>query len=334
MLGRNPGYITTQGMILADLFAEAGYPVISVSSKLNKAARLADIAQTIIKNRNKIDVLILEVYSGLSMFIAHLASFLCKIFGIPHISVLHGGNLPEFTRRHPRWVKRVLNRADVLIAPSAFMAKEMSAFGFNIEVIRNVIDLSNYPFKLRENISPNLIWMRSFHPIYNPEMAVRVLASLLPVAPNARLVMAGVDKGIEAKIKETVVKLGLQDVVRFPGFLSMTDKANEFSQADIYLNTNHIDNTPVSVLEAFAMGLPVIATNVGGLSHLITNNENGLLIPDNDVKAMTIAIKNLLNKPDLTERLSRNGRLLVEKFSWNSVRRDWEELFAKIIKQN
>src|SRR5947208_1937239 len=96
MLGQNPGYITSQGQIVADLFARKGYEVISVSSKINRVYRLLDIIKTISRNAKAIDVLILEVYSGASMAIADIASFLCKIFKIPLISVLHGGNLPEF----------------------------------------------------------------------------------------------------------------------------------------------------------------------------------------------------------------------------------------------
>ena len=331
MLGRNPGYITTQGQIVADLFAADGYRVTSVSSKLNRAFRLADIAQHIVKNSAKIDVLILEVYSGLSMLIADTTSLLCKLLKIPLILVLHGGNLPDFTTRHLNWTKRVLNRADILVAPSSFLAEEMEQFGFHIRVIPNVVDLDAYPYKLRRRVSPKLIWMRSFHAIYNPQMAINVFSSVRKTEPTATLIMAGVDKGLEPKIKEMAGKLGLQDDVRFPGFLGTEAKIKEFTDADIYLNTNRIDNMPVSVIEACAMGLPVVATNVGGIPHIIENGESGLLIPSEDVEAMSQAVSTLLGNAELTERLSRNGRFLAERSAWKSVRRDWEELFTELL---
>ncbi len=331
MLGRNPGCVTTQGQITADLFSKEGYRVISVSSKLNRAYRLADIAQTILRNAKKIDVLILEVYSGQSMIIADTAGFLCKLLGIPLIAVLHGGNLPAFTRRFPVWTKRVLKRADILTAPSSFLAEEMKIFGFEIRVIPNIVDLDAYPFKARKRLSPKLIWMRSFHPIYHPQMAVKVLAALRIKKPEATLVMAGVNKGLESEIRELARREGLKDVVRFPGFLDMKAKIREFSNADIYLNTNRIDNMPVSVIEACAMGLPIVATDVGGLSHIISHGENGLLVPGENVSEMVKAVTALLDNPDLTEKLSKNGREFAEKSSWNAVRRQWEETFAEAV---
>lgn len=333
LLGRNPGYVTTQGQIIADLFIGDGHKVISVSSKLNRLARLADVIWTICRNRRKIDVLILEVYSGLGFVLADATSFLSQYLGIPTVFALHGGNLPRFTKRYPGWVSRVFKRAGILVAPSPFIVKEIAECGFQVRVIPNVLELEAYPHKLRHNISPKLLWMRSFHPIYNPQMALDAFAAIKDQHPDATLVMAGVDKGIENDIKNSAREMGLQDSVRFPGFLDEDSKIKEFTEADIYLNTNRIDNMPVTVIEACAMGLPVVATNVGGISHLLTNKETGLLVCDGAANEMANAIKTLLNNPHLTERLSRNGRLLAENSAWTSVRKYWEALFLEILAQ-
>ena len=331
LIGRNPGHATTQGLILADRLVEEGFGVLAVSSKLNRLRRLIDIVWTIARNCRKTDVLIVEVYSGLGFLLADVASFLGKLFGIPSILVLHGGNLPDFAEKYPRWVKRVLRCACTLVAPSSFMAERMSHYGFEVLVIPNVIDLESYGHRLRRAISPKLIWMRSFHPIYNPQMALDTFGLVRREFPDATLVMAGVDKGLEDSIKTSARQMGLGDAIRFPGFLDEDAKIREFSEADIFLNTNRIDNMPVSVVEACAMGLPVVATDVGGLSHLITHRETGLLVRDDDPNEMADAIISLLRDPDLTERLSVNGRLLAEKSAWTAVRRSWEVLFDEIL---
>ena len=331
MLGRNRGYVTTQGQVVADLIAAEGFLVTCVSSKKNRAARLTEIIATIVKNRRNFDVLVLEVYSGLGLIIADVAGWLGKMFKLPTIMVLHGGHLPEFIERHRWWTKRVLNRADFLVAPSPFLAEKIGAFGYKIKQIPNVIDLDDYPFRERGRIEPRLIWMRSFHSIYNPEMAIEVLAELRRSIPQATLTMAGVDKGLEDKIKRMAADAGLFDAVRFPGFLNAAEKAREFAAADIYLNTNRIDNMPVSVVEACAFGLPVVATCVGGLPYLIKHHENGLLVPNEDVKAMTSAIKELLDNPDFTRSISLGARRLAERSAWTRVRGDWEELLAKVL---
>lgn len=331
LLGRNRGYVTTQGQVVADLLAAEGFSVTCVSSKINRVARLAEIVMTIVINHRKFDLLVVEVYSGLGLMIADAAGRLGKLFRLPLILVLHGGHLPEFVKGHPRWAKRVLNRADYLIAPSAFLAEKIGAFGYRITQIPNVINIDDYPFRERRRIEPRLIWMRSFHSIYNPEMAVEVLAELRRSVPQATLTMAGVDKGLEKKIRRAVEDAGLSDAVRFPGFLNAAEKAREFAAADIYLNTNRIDNMPVSVVEACAYGLPVVATRVGGLPFLIKHRENGLLVPNEDVKAMTGAIKELLDDPALTRAISLGARRLAERSAWKRVLGDWEDLFRKAL---
>jgi glycosyltransferase involved in cell wall biosynthesis len=331
MLGRNTGYVTTQGQIVADLLADDGYQICCVSSKINRAARLLEIVRTLVKNNRSFDAVVLEVYSGLSFIIAETVSFLCRVFQIPLVMILHGGNLPEFAEQHPRRTKRVLKRAAFLAAPSAFLAEKIGAHGFEIRVIPNVVNLENYPFRERRAIKPRLVWMRAFHEIYNPQMAVEVLAELRRSVPEATLTMAGRDKGLENEIKQTAREMNLSGAIRFAGFLNEKAKIKEFAEADIYINTNRVDNMPVSVVEACAFGLPVVATKVGGLPYLITDGENGLLVGSENAGEMAAAIKSLLDNPELAGKISRGGRLLAGSSAWSAVRLDWEKLFAEIF---
>ena len=331
MLGRNAGHITTQGQITADLFAGEGYEVVCVSSKLNKFARLAEIVAVLIKNHRRFDLVLLEVYGGLSFVIADIVSLICKIFNLPLIMVLHGGGLPKLFEEHRRWGKKVLRRADRLIAPSVFLAEKIGKHGFDIGVIPNVIELDSYPFRERKNVSPKLLWMRSFHPIYHPEMAIEVFAELRKSYPDATLTMAGVDKGLEPKIKQMVADLNLANAVGFPGFLNAEQKSQAFAEADIFLNTNRIDNMPVAVVEAGAFGLPVVATNVGGLPYLISHGENGLLVENENVGEMVKAVKLLREDENLARKISRGGRILAERSAWKNVRATWEKSFAEVL---
>ncbi len=330
MLGRNQGFVTTQGQILADLFAAEGYAVSSVSAKPNRVARLFDVVQYLTQNARKIDVIVLEVYSGHYLWLADAASRLANFYGIPLISVLHGGNLPKVTASQPNRVTGILKRAKILVAPSTYLAEAMEKFGLKVRVIPNVLELEKYPFRRREAIAPRLFWMRSFHPLYNPHLAVKVLMLLRQSYPSASLVMAGRDKGSEQEIKELATANDLGNAVRFTGFLDFEDKIREFSQADIFINTNKIDNMPVSILEAAAMGLPIVATNVGGISRLLNNGETGLLVADDDAEAMARAVKKLLVEPKSVRQLSDNGRKLAEQSNWKAVKNEWENLFEEI----
>ena len=330
MIGHTGSHVTSQGYVLAGLFEAAGYKTLTVSGSLNRYARLADITATLIRRRRDIDISLIEVYSGHAFVSADVASAISRRMGYKTVLTLHGGDLPRFIRRYPLWTKRVLSRADVLVAPSEYLAGAVASIGLAASIIPNVIDLQDYPYRPRVRLNPRLFWMRSFHPLYNPKMALKALAGLLADYPNAVLTMAGQDKGLQRSMQTLACELGTSDAVRFPGFLDKSGKAREGNAADIYLNTSRIDNAPVAVLEAAAMGLPVVATNVGGISQLLEDGKDGLLVPDDDHAAMINAIRRLLSEPELAKRLSTNGRALAERASWSRVSAQWDGLFARM----
>ena len=330
MVGRHPGHTTTQGQILSDLFSQAGYPVMIASDQLNRYSRLADIVRTLIRERHNIDILVLEIYGGPSFVVEDIASALGCCFGQRVIMWLHGGAMPTFMARYPRWTRRVLRRADLLVVPSPYLARAVTTRGFSARVIPNVIDLPVYVYRQRRLLYPRLFWMRSFHPIYNPELALRALARLRRSVPAARLVMAGTDGGSEADVRDLAEELGLGGAVSFAGFLDMAEKVRIGQDSDIFLNTSRVDNMPVSLMEACAMGLPIVSTAVGGVPDLMADRQTALLVADNDDEGVVQAVEQLLADPDLTEKLSRNGRRLAERSSWNQVRPKWEEIFLEL----
>ena len=331
MVGRHPGYITTQGLILSDRFSSAKYSVLATSDVRNRYLRLVDIVRTLLWRGRKFEIQCLEVYSGASFVVADVASWLGVLLGQRIVMVLHGGGLPDFMRRYPSWARRVLKRAHQIVTPSKFLARAAEAHGFKVRVIPNVIDFDDYPFRIRRDVKPRLFWMRSFDHAWNPAMAVRVLAALKQHVPDATLVMAGKDKGLEAETRTLSAKLGVMDSVRFAGFLDHAGKSREGLDADIFINTNHIDNMPVAIVEAWAMGLPVVATAVGGVPDLIEEGRTGILVGADDVDAMVQAVRRLLSDPELAERLSLSGRKRAEESSWGRVRQQWEQVFAGVL---
>lgn len=331
MAERHAGYVVTQGVVLSRLFRSAGYPVVTASASRNRYFRFLDVARTILRHHRDIDILIVHVYGGLSFVLEDLASWLGRRFGLRIVMLLHGGAMPEFMARHPAWSRRVLSRADALVAPSPFLARSAVAHGFECQVIPNLIDLKSYPHRRRRALKPRLLWMRSFHPVYNPMLAVRVLECLRTVHPRATLVMGGQDKGMQAEIQALARRVGLEDAVRFPGFLDMEGKTREGQAADIFINTSHVDNMPVCVVEAGAMGIPVVSTAVGGLADLVRDGETALLVPDDDILAMAASIERLLADADLAARLSENGRRLAERSAWDQVHPRWQAIFSRLM---
>ena len=116
--------------------------------------------------------------------------------------------------------------------------------------------------------------------------------------------------------------------VSFTGQLSKEDWWQLASEHDIFINTTHFDNTPISVMEAMALGLPVVSTNVGGIPYLLTDKENALLVNDNDVVAMTDSIRHLIENQQKTKELASNARNFIEKMDWNVVKEDWNQVLS------
>src|SRR5262245_35452712 len=117
MLGRHAGHVAAMGEVLGGLFSRIGYPVVLTSSCRRRLLRLTDIAATLIARRDNIDLQVLQVYGGISFIGEDLASWLGQRLGQKVIMHVHGGAMPEFMARHPRWSCRVLRRADVIVSP-------------------------------------------------------------------------------------------------------------------------------------------------------------------------------------------------------------------------
>ncbi|MEM1180058.1 MAG: glycosyltransferase family 4 protein [Acidobacteriota bacterium] len=335
-LGRHPGWVVTQSEILADLFAGEGYAVSSTSSIRRPIPRTAQMLFDLTRWRRRVDVVVLSVFSGRAFHIADAVSAAARALGLPQVHVLRGGAFPELAASKPVWARRVLGRADAVVAPSPFLARTADELGLEALVIPNVLNLTAYPFSRRDRFSEplDLLWLRTFHPIYRPQAAVETLAELDRRGLRARLTVAGQDKGLESECRVLAAELGLEDRVRFPGFLDAEGKRRELSSHDVYLHTNAVDNTPVTVLEAAAHGLPVVATAVGGLPDLIDPEHNGLLVADGSAaqhaSGLADAVERLHRDPALAARLSDGGRALAERCAWTQVHGQWRELFERL----
>jgi glycosyltransferase involved in cell wall biosynthesis len=205
-----------------------------------------------------------------------------------------------------------------------------------VRLIPNALDVADYEFRERSRPAPHLVWLRSFHDIYNPPLAAEVIAQVAAVHPGARLTMFGRDKGdgsLEAT-RAAAERLGVSDRVSFPGGIPKSEVPRRLHDGDIFINTTNIDNTPVSVLEAMACGLCVVSTSVGGIPYMLHDGVDSLLVPRGDADAMAAAVLRLVDDPDLSARISRAGRHAVEGLDWQPVLEQWKELFTTVAARN
>jgi glycosyltransferase involved in cell wall biosynthesis len=317
---------------LDERLSAVGWRVLTTSRKRSKLLRLADMVLTTVKRRHEYAVAQVDVYSGPAFFWAVAACWTLMRLRKPYVLTLHGGNLPGFAKRWPRSAGWLLRNAKVVTAPSAYLQAQMVEYRSGIRIIPNAIDLRRYPYRERVPLQPRLVWLRAFHEIYNPVMAVKVLAALLPKYPEAHLTMVGPDKGDGSfqRVQAAVAATGLANRVRFPGQLRKAEVPRGLAETDIFLNTTNLDNTPVSVIEAMACGLCVVSTSVGGIPYLLEHEVDALLIPPENPDAMSQAVCRILTDSALAEKLALNCRAKAARYDWAVVLPVWENLLLEV----
>lgn len=329
LLGGTGARAISQGEVLAELLRAHGIRVTVASRIPNRVFRAGHTAITGVMSAGSLDVAIVEVYSGRAFAMAELTLLVLSPFRVPTVLVLHGGNLAEFATRYPHRFARLLSHATRVVSPSLYLARELDRLA-PIDVLPNALPLPAYPARTRARADPRMLWMRAFHRIYRPELALDVLVRLRERVPDATLTMAGSDRGLLGPMKRRAEELGIADAVTFPGFLGPEAKAAALARHDIFLSTNAIDNAPVALLEAAASGLIVLAMRVGGVPDLVTDHENGLLVPDGDTAAMAEAVHSVIRDERLTTSLSLAAQDLGRTASQSDVRRAWVRLLDTV----
>lgn len=322
----NHGYTSTSIETLGVFLEGEGFQVNYASSKKNKFLRMFEMIFKTFKYAKRVDYVIIDTYSTKNFWYAFIISQLCRILNLTYIPILHGGNLPNRIKRSKFFSNLIFKNAYINIAPSCYLFEVFKKSGFtNLKYIPNTIEIKIYKSSPKEFITPKILWVRSFAKIYNPLMAIKVFMKIKNIFPEAKICMVGPRKDdSHAKTMKFAKKNNVE--VIFTGKLSKKEWIELSKQYNLFINTTHFDNTPISVIEAMALGLPVVSTNVGGIPFLLEHNKNALLVDDQDIDGMTTQICRLFIEPNLAFNLSEKGKESVKSFDWEIVKNQWLEL--------
>jgi len=238
----------------------------------------------------------------------------------------HSGEADDHLARWGHWVHPWLRLVDEIVVPSEYLRRVFAGHGYRVRVIRNVVDTSCFRYRARASLRARLLSTRNLEPHYRVDNTLEAFALLQGRYPEATLTVAG-SGSEEARLRRLADSLGARGI-RFVGRVVPAAMAGLHDQADVFVNSSVVDNQPVSVLEAFAAGLPVVSTDTGGIAAMVRDGETGLLVPPGDPAALAKAVTGLLDDPDRARLLARRARREVEQYTWAAVREAWAAVYA------
>lgn len=257
------------------------------------------------------------------------ALLVARLYGKRSVLNYHSGQAEDHLARWRHSATATIRLADRLVVPSAYLVEVFARFGLPSRAIHNFVATARFHFRERgRSQSPHFFSNRSFEPLYNVACTLRAFALVQKRFPEARLTLAG-DGSQRAELERLAVELNLRHVA-FTGCVEPERMPELYDEADIFLNSSEIDNMPVSSIEAFASGLPVVTTDAGGIPFIVADGQTGLITKRGDYQAMAACAIRLLEDDELRSTLTRNAHEECRKYSWAAVRDEWLSLYGEV----
>jgi len=241
-------------------------------------------------------------------------------------------------------VDKLLSYADIIISPSECYinrSRFLSEYNNKIVVIPNGINLSdfNIPYSKDEcRVQLGLpldkkivLFIGYLSPYKGPDILVRAMSRIIKEVPDTLLVFVG-DGIMEEELRLLSKKLGVDKHMKFAGFVGDSFKKTLFyKSADIFAFPSLAECFPIVNLEAMVCGVPIVASNIGGIPDAVKDGENGLLVTPKDSKALSDAIIYLLETEDVCEKMGRNGAEKAKDYSWDKIAEETDKIYTLLI---
>ncbi len=228
-----------------------------------------------------------------------------------------------------RTARPTLDLADRIVTPSGFLVDVFGKHGIEARSVFNIIDVDRFIYRKRRKLRPRFMTNRILEPLYNVDCILKAFALIQERYPDASLTVAH-DGCCRPALEQLAKDLKLKNT-EFIGRVPHAKVPELYDSADIYLTTPNIDCMPGSLLECFASGLPVIATQAGGIPYIATDRESALLVDIDDHQAVAARSFELLENPELVETITEGGLREVQKYHWLPVRDQWAEVYQELV---
>ena len=235
--------------------------------------------------------------------------------------------------------KHLLSGSSRVIAVSEAVAESLRQNGViessKITVIHNGIDIDRFArSNTRDGDAPVVVGtMGHLAPIKGHDVFVRAAALVCASRPDAQFVVIGEDKspemGYRKSLESLVAELGVSGNVTMPGWRD--DIPTALSSLTLFVSAARSEPFGLSIVEAMAAGLPVVATASEGALEIIENGVNGKLVPVDHPESLAEAINELLDDPAERSRLGHNAQLAAQRFSLARMASDTERVYREVL---
>ncbi|MBZ9611726.1 glycosyltransferase family 4 protein [Rheinheimera maricola] len=280
-----------------------------------------------------------HLFAAPALWLAHLR---CT----PVIVNYRGGHADSFFARSWRSVNFSLRHASAIVVPSVFLQQVFNRYqqadnAVPLAIVPNILDQQLFyprPPAAQSNnsqditVSPHCIVTRNLETIYDVATSITAFAQLKQDHPDATLTIAG-SGPLLSQLQQQVQQLKLENAVKFAGRLSAEQMAQLYRSADIMLNSSLVDNSPNSIIEALACAVPVVSSNVGGISHLVRHRHDALLFNAGDSQAMYQLASEVLQNASLRQQLISNGLSNSQRFYWPEVKQRLAQQYHAAMQQ-
>ncbi len=256
---------------------------------------------------------------------------------IPVVATYHGGRAEQFVAAQRRFIRALLYPIDFLLTPARVIGAVFDELGLSTLVMPNVVAIDmplarrTRPLNSDNSPAPLLLWIKRFDASGNPLLMVNAYALLLQRIPQARLLMIGEGPRL-AEAQALAAELGAP--VEFGGQISRQELLPIYAAADLFVSSSAIDIQPNTLLEASIMGLPIVATAVGGVPEMVHDGVDALLAPPDDAAALAQAIGRVLCEPGLAQRLSQAAQANAQRFTWPAVRPQLAAVYGQALRRS
>jgi len=237
--------------------------------------------------------------------------------------------------------KAILKNADAVIALTDDMKREIQKiYDRNVFVIPNGIDLEIFKNLSKEDLCSKLemgeekviMFVGTLRPVKGVKYLIEAMKILIDKSKNSRLFIVG--DGEERKYLENLVKeLVLEKYVTFIGKVPNEKIPEYMTASDVFILPSLSEGFPVTVVEAMASGLPIIATDVRGLPEIIKDGENGFLVEPKNLEQIVDKVLLLLEDDELREGISRNNKGKAKEYSWEAVIEKLERVYERCLQK-